>query len=274
MKKRFLQLGGNLIVVLLVLMPRAGLAGNASAPDAFTSALSSVPVPEMPARAARLVAQAKPDSLKATTEAVISAASKLNPAATVAVVGAIAGQSTEVAQVAAAQAAKLQPKESAWIARAAAGSAPALAGKVVAAVCKAVPSQYAVVATAVAQVAPDSTSEILEAVVTAIPVLKPFVEQARKDVQGAEIGVIMARTQTLVHESLKQMAANGHRATFAAIAASSAANETSAPRTELSPLPPPTVGPPFTPVAGPPTEINRTNTVEVPPGGGRNYSGG
>jgi hypothetical protein len=34
-------------------------------------------------------------------------------------------------------------------------------------------------------------------------------------------------------------------------------------------LPPPSVGPPFTPLGGTPTELNRTNTGQIPPGGVR-----
>ena len=39
------------------------------------------------------------------------------------------------------------------------------------------------------------------------------------------------------------------------------------------PPPPSAVGAPFTPYSGNPVEINHATTLEVPPGGGRNYYG-
>src|SRR5690242_6128933 len=113
------------------------LANDAIKPNPIKEALLSVPAPELPAKAAQLVREARPKEREEVTTTVILASVQVNPAASPAVVGAIARVAPEMAPKAAGLAASAQPKLAAAIARAAAASAPSMAGKIVKAVCKA-----------------------------------------------------------------------------------------------------------------------------------------
>jgi hypothetical protein len=180
MKNAFFTSCVGAIFFAACLTTSTAYAGKSPQLELFKKELRAVSAAEMPAKAAQLVSQAKPEARATTAENVVSAVFAVRPVALIAAVSAIARANPDVASVAAAKAATLQPKQSAAIALAAADAAPAQAGKINEAVSKA----------------------------------------------GAPVGA----------------------------------------------LPPPTVGPPFTPAPLTPTEINRGNTTEVPPGGGRNYA--
>lgn len=246
--------------VAVLLSANLAFAAKTSPVDLAKNELRSVPTAELAAKAASLVAQAKPDVAETTTETVVTAAVELKSAAAVAVVSAIARQNNELAPIAAAKAASLRPKEVAQIARAAAGAAPTQAGKIVHAVCKALPTKYALIATAVAQAVPSARQEILAAVASAVPALKPFIERTTTRDQNESMGAIMAQTEGLV----KKTASYANVSTETVITSTTPA---------YAPLPPPAVGPPFTPFSGTPTEVDHNATVEVPTGGGRNYFG-
>lgn len=248
------------VAVAVFLSANLAIAAKTSPVDLAKKELRSVPTAELPAKAASLVAQAKPETAETTVETVVTAAVELKSAAAVAVVSAIARQNNELAPVAAAKAASLRPKEAALIARAAAGAAPAQAGKIVHAVCKAVPTKYALISTAVAQAVPSAAKEIMAAVTSAVPSLKPFVERATSRDQNEPMGVIMAQTENLVTETAR----------FAKVSTTTIIASTPP---AYGPLPPPQPGPPFTPYSGSPTELNHNTSIEIPPGGGRNYFG-
>lgn len=241
------------------------LAGKSPQLDPIKKELRSVAVAEMPAQAARIVKQAKADAVESTTECVVTAVTEIRPVAIVSVVSAIARQNPEMASVAAAKAAALQPKEAPAIARAAAGAAPGQAAKIVYAVCKVVPTRYAQVAVAVAQVDPAATKVVLAAVNLAIPSLQSFVVRASAGNPTASMGQLMAQTEGLVQAAAQR--ANTTPEQLITTPAPVASGPV------FAPLPPPTFGPPYQPLGGTPIVVNRTNTVEVPPGGGRNYSG-
>jgi hypothetical protein len=167
-------------------------AGKSPQLDLLKKELRATTAAEIPAKAAQLVSQAKPETRATMAEDVVSAVFIVRPAAVIAAVSAIARANPDVAAVAAAQASALLPKKAAVIARAAADAAPAQMAGINAAVSK---------------------------------------------------------------------------------AASPTAAPASAAPVSVAALPPPTVGAPFTPYPGSPNEINRNNTIEVPPGGGRNYAG-
>lgn len=266
MKK--LNLATSALVVAMGMAVSTALADNNSTSDSIQTQLNAVAAPELPVQAAKIVAGAKADSLQATTEAVIAAASSSKPAAMVSVVSAIAHQNSGAAAFAAAKAATLQPKQAAFIARAAASAAPSQAATIVAAVCKAVPTKYSVVATAVAQVVPTAAKEILVSVGEAVPALKSYIDQASATYQGSTVGVILAEVQRLIDVSY-QANSRGSDQFLTASAAGPGASPAL-----IVPLPPPVKKPPITPAPTTPTEISHTNSVEVPPGGGRDYSGG
>jgi hypothetical protein len=183
MKNAFLTSCVGAIFFAACLTTSTAFAGKSSQLELLKKELHAVSAAEMPAKAAQLVSQAKPEARGATAEDVVSAVFAVRPVALVAAVSAIARSNPEVAAVAAAKAAALLPKKASAIALAAADAAPAQVGNINEAVSKAV--------------APENTA---------------------------------IATPTVVK----------------------------------IPTPAPTPGPPFTPLPGTPTEIDRTDTGEVP----------
>ena len=146
--------------------------------DHYEKILASAAAAELPAKAARLVKQAKAADLEVTTIKVGTAALTLRPAAAPAIVGAMARAVPDMAPVAAGTAVTREPKQAAVIARAAAAAAPDQAGKIVVAMCRVVPKECGEVAVAVSQAAPGSTRKILDEVALGVPELMPEIEKA------------------------------------------------------------------------------------------------
>jgi len=244
--------------------------------EAIKKELKSVAAPELGAKAARLVANARENVRQSTSEAVVATAIELRPVAAVSVVSAIARENPEVAPAVAGRAASALPKQAAAIAGAAAGAAPAQAGKIVFTVCQAVPTKYRAVATAVAQAVPYASKEIVGAVAAALPSLKPFVDRADSSLTGQarSVATIMAQTESLVAYAAPLVGSSPEKiVTGPAVSTpTSLALLSTSDGPGYIALPPPTLGPPFTPFGGSPTELSRTNTGEIPVGGVR-YSG-
>jgi hypothetical protein len=200
------------------------------------SALTGIPAPELPVKAATLVKNVKPRDLQATTTIVVKEAVSINPAAAPAIVGAVARSVPEAAPQAAATAASEQPAQAAAIARAAAAAAPTQAGRIVAAVCRAVPNSYREVAVAVAKAVPGSGKDVLTAVASVLPQHKAAIEKALASYNG----------NTSVASVL----------------------DTTAPAIARGPA----VGPPYVPVSGTPVNATPGSSTDVPPGG-RDYTG-
>jgi hypothetical protein len=263
--------GWAVVTACLVAIPT--LASNTPQVESLKKNLKAVSVLEMPAKAADLVSAATSDEREVTAMAVILAAVELKPAAIAPVVGAVSRVAPDAAPSVAATAAMRQPKQAGAITKAAAAAAPGQAAKIAGAVCKQVPTKYNEVAIAAFQAVPGAGKEILNAVVLAVPSLKPFIERSSTDAAGNALVVpaVIADTEQLLATAAVAQKISSDQILTRDTAASSA----SLPKYEpmAAPMGPPVVGPPFTPVSGSPTEMNRTNTVEVPPGGGRNYSG-
>lgn len=138
--------------------------------------LSGVRVPEVPWVATLLVHQASARARIATAREVVKVAVRMNPAATIAIVGAIARAEPATSAAVAETAACEQPTLAADITRAAAGVAPGYAGEIVMAVCEVSPGEYRSVALAAARGSPGAGIEILRAVGEAKPQLKPYIE--------------------------------------------------------------------------------------------------
>jgi len=141
--------------------------------------LSSVPAPEIPDRAASLVAQSKAEAREATAQSVVEAALELSPATAPELVGSIARKTPSVAPTVAAAAAAKQPEMAALIAKAASIAAPAYAGQVVASICKQQPAACGKVAIEVVRAVPQAGPAIITALLDAIPNLKPFIDKGR-----------------------------------------------------------------------------------------------
>lgn len=132
---------------------------------------------------------------------------------------------------------------------------PALAPVAVAKATALRPKEAGVIARAAASAAPGRALEIAQAAAKAAPgesaAVAAGVEQGAPGTKREDIWAAIA---TAVPSLGRATANTGNGASVAA-------------------MPPPVVGPPFTPLPPTPTEINRTNSIEVPPGGGRDYSG-
>lgn len=220
----------------------------------YTPTLAAVPVAELPAKAADLVAQSKPRARQATTIKVVKAAVAINPAAAPAIVGAIARAVPDMASVAAGTAATEQPKQASAIAKAAAAAAPDKAGAIVTAVCRAVPNAYQAIAVAVAEVVPGAGEEIVKAVAAALPQLKPSIEKALASYGGYVASVA---------ETLSQAARIA--------SASTDTTPVSGQHGDGSFARGPAVGPPYIPLTKTPTSVTSGSSGQVP-NGGRNYA--
>lgn len=160
---------------------------------AINAALSGLPAPELPAKAALLIKAAKPSTRETVSVQVVKTAFRINPAAATTIIGAIARAVPDVAAIAAGAAAAEQPDQAANIAKAAAAAAPKQAGGIVAAVCRAVPGDYHNIARAVAAVAPKMRSEILKGVGNAVPELKTRIEPELSG--SASVGSILDQSR-------------------------------------------------------------------------------
>jgi len=255
----------GVVALAVCLSTNVVFAGKSSAIDQVKQNLKAATPVELPARASLLVTQSDPKERETMAENVVVAAHAVRPVALVAVVSAVARDNPTVAPAVAARATALQPKEAAAIARAAAGAAPKEAAKIVYAVCKVAPTKYGQIAVAVAQVAPDAGKEIVAAVTEAVPALKPFVDRASAGGSVASVSSIMGQTEGLVQATAKASRTTPEKLITTPVLASTS------PVYALPPPSPP--GPPYHTLPGTPAEVNVTNTIEVPPGGGRDYSG-
>ncbi len=277
----------NLLGVLAV---SGGLVGNqavmAGESADFTKILAGTSMVEMPAKAASLVAKEDTQAgQKRATLAVVKAAVGLNPAGTVAVVGAISHAKPEMAPVAAVTAALLQHKQLALITKAAAEAAPSQAGKIVAALIREFPSSYVVIAISASEGAPLAGKEILEVVADFVPALQASINsalasfpssttQAQAALADAQlVNASVATTssslalpvQTILVRAVNQAPGIGTLPVAITAPHSRSAGPPAAPAGG------PTLGPPFTPIVGPVTTISPSQTVPQVPGG-RNYA--
>lgn len=255
-------------VVALTLLALSSVALVAAPLEvtAARAALRQVPAAELPAKAASLLVSVAPEDLTASAVNVVAAAHAVRPAATLAVVGAVARQAPPAAPAVAVKAVSLERKARAeWVdqvAAAAAAAAPAQAAAIVEALVKAFPQHYVVVASAVAAAVPQAKEQILAALTRGSPGLQPFLDQARSRLgTEASVAALLQHANNMV-----TTAAQASRTKPELVLAGG-------PGTAQGPVPPPTYGPPFTPLPpGEVTEITRSTTRVAKPGEGRDYS--
>jgi len=213
----------------------------------YKEILTRTPAAELPLKAAELVKDAKPRSREGVTINVVKTAVILNPAAAPVIASTVARAVPEMAATAAATAATAQPKQAVAIAKAVAAAVPSKAGKIVVAVCRAVPNDYRNIATATAQAVPGSDKEILSSMATAFPELKSGIDHAFAAHVGspASVSTALASAPASVDQSPAQTSVGLGSSPFARG---------------------PTVGPPFIPISGTPTNITPVTSGNVPPG--------
>jgi hypothetical protein len=261
----------NILLGVAFLAAGNSFGKDASPANAFNEVLAAAPAAELPAKAADVILHARSRDRQATTVNVVKSAVGINPAASPAIVGAIARTVPDMAPVAAGTAAALQPKQAAAIAKAAAAAAPAKAGKIVTAVCRAVPNEYRNIAAAVAQVVPGAGNEIVKAVGDALPGLKPAIDSTLAGYGGNVVSVTDSLDQAarVVPSSLTSVAAAPTGPTLSANPALRGGTPSSA--QVVPPSRGPTIGPPYQPLTSTPTNVTPGTSGEVPPGG-RNYA--
>ena len=166
-------------IAVALLLACSNSAQSSETPASRTlSILKSVPLAELPGKAATLVSDAPGKKQAEIAVDVVRAAVGLNPAGAPAIVASISAGTPAVAPIVAATAAVLLPQQAAVLAKIAAASAPKMAGKIVEAVCKVVPDAYRAVAEAVAEAVPNASKEILAGVAAALPTLKDDINNA------------------------------------------------------------------------------------------------
>jgi hypothetical protein len=160
-------------------------------------ALTGVPPPEIPVRAANVVLQAGNEDKESATTNVLLAVVEMNPCAVPSTVAQIARTSPALAPLAAATAVSLQPNQIFLITKATVGAVPNQITEVVSAIVGRIPSQYIGVAEAAAQVYPSAGTNILKGVVLSIPVLGSFIDTlVAKNPPGEDLPVVAILNQS------------------------------------------------------------------------------
>ena len=192
---------GGLAVLVVCLVPAPG--GHAVAATPFL-ALSRVPVPEMPAKAADLV-QASPVLERETTATAVlrAVATMARPGVMPYVISAICRRNPEVAGAVVATAIQLQPDDELAFCRAAVCAAPDRVEQVVASACAAAPASFADVALVAFGRCPAASHLILDGLTNALPGLKPSLDQAAREGGTNDFVTLINQTVQLVTDASK-----------------------------------------------------------------------
>src|SRR5262249_40337970 len=135
------------------------------------------PAAELPAVSAALAAKAVAQGQGALAVQVVSSAIRINPAACVAVVGAVSHAKPEVAGLISETAARAQSTLAPEIARAGVSAAPFQAGEIVARVGAVVPEDIRRIAVVAFEAAPKAGIDILLAIGKVDLKLRPYLER-------------------------------------------------------------------------------------------------
>jgi hypothetical protein len=190
---------GCLAVLLAWLLSARGDNVVGSAP---LIVLSSVPVPEIPAKAADLVHAAVASDREQTARDVLRAASGIaRPGVLPYVVSAICRRNPEVAGCVVATAIELQPQHVVYFSQAAFCAAPGQVEHVVVSACNAAPASCADVALVAFWQLPSATNLILSGLGSALPGLKPYLAQAQIQAGTNDFEAVIRRTVQLLSDA-------------------------------------------------------------------------
>jgi hypothetical protein len=204
--KRIVLLGttGALSVLLACLLYARGSSAIPSTPFL---ALSSVSVPEIPAKAADLVHAAAASDRERTAEEVLRGVSVIaRPGVLPFVVSAICRSDPEMAGPVVRMAIELQPEDVLDFTEAALWAAPGQAEQIVFSACKAAPHSSANVALAAYTQSPSSHDSILAGLVGALPYLEVYVQAAEIEVGTNNFAAVMNQTVQLFDNDLRAQA--------------------------------------------------------------------
>ena len=182
----------------------ASFGKDATKANPFTKVLTAVPAAELPAKAADLVVQATPKVQQATTVNVVKGAVGINPAAALAIAGAMARcrkwRLWRRALRRLNNRSKPAPSQ-----RRRRRQLPAQAAAIVKAVCKAVPKDYRNIAAAVSEAVPGANKEIVNAVEAALPALKPSIDKVLAGYGGnvVSVGDTLDKLRRLLRRQLR-----------------------------------------------------------------------
>jgi hypothetical protein len=196
---------GGLAVLVVCLLP---VPGNQAVEATPFLALSRVPVPEMPAKAAELVQAAPVLDREATAAAVLQAVTTMARRGVMPyVVSAICQRNPEVTGTVVATAIQLQPDDELAFCRAAVLAAPDQVDQVVVSACAALPGSFANVAMVAFGCRPDAEALILDGLTNALPALMPFLDRARSLDSTNDFETVIRKTVRLVNDANKSKAA-------------------------------------------------------------------
>jgi len=163
------------------------------------SSLISGPVLELPANAARLVAQAA-DKQATAAEVMRAMTGIAQPDMIPPVVSAICHAAPETAGATVAAALAAQPGSVIAIAKAAMAAAPGSVAEIVAAVCRQTPQAHNVVAFIAVQQVPNATDKILNAISESMPDLAPHIAAAKTYSGDLSVSSILKRADALAQD--------------------------------------------------------------------------
>jgi hypothetical protein len=193
----------GMLALLACLLSAHG--GNAVNSTPFI-ALSSVSVPEIPAKAADLVHAAAADREQTAQEVLHDVSVMARPGVLPYVVSAICRGNPEAAGTAVATAIELRPEDVLIFSRAALYAAPGQVEQIVFSACRATPPSCANVALVASRQLPSANNLILTAFASAMPNLQPYLEKAEIEVGTNHCEDVIMRTVNLFNDDLKAQA--------------------------------------------------------------------
>ena len=204
MKLKWIVLSGasGILAVLLACLASAR-GGNAVSSTPFI-ALSSVSVPEIPAKAADLVDLAAVSDRKQTAQDVLRAVSAVaRPGVLPYVVSAICHGNPDVAESTVATAIELQPEDVVIFSKAALCAAPGQVEQIVFSACKAAPASCMAVAMVAFRQLPSANDSILAGLARARPDLELYVEEAEIQAGTNDFEAVIKQTVRLFNDAAK-----------------------------------------------------------------------
>jgi hypothetical protein len=191
---------GALAVFVLLWVCLGTIPGRNPVPSTLFIALSSVTVPEIPAKSAELVSAAPSADRGQTACDVLRAASAIaKPGVLPYVVSAICRADSDIAGSVVATAIELRPDDTPIFCEAALCAAPSQVEEIVFESCKASPPSCASVAVIAHTHLPTANDSILAGIVDALPDLTPYLYTARIQVGTNNFEALIDRTVDLAN---------------------------------------------------------------------------
>ncbi len=181
----------------------AARGGNAKEATPFL-ALSAVSVPEMPAKAAELVAAAAAEDRDSATDDVLRAAATMTkPGVMPYLVSAICHRCPASAGAAGAPAAALQPHAVLIFVNAPGCAAPSGVENIVYSACKKAPNHSANIALIASTELPNQKNEVLAGFANALPGLQTYLEKAKLQVGTNDSEAVIKQTAQLWEQAVR-----------------------------------------------------------------------